>query len=91
MVSVMDHSPGQGQFPNFEKFFAYYGKAYNLTEEEARELAETKKANAKSGWERAMDLLCAVEANIPAASHDDDSEDRVRFIQELAEAYLNFP
>jgi alpha-D-ribose 1-methylphosphonate 5-triphosphate diphosphatase len=92
MVSVMDHSPGQGQFPNFEKFFAYYGKAYNLSEEEARQLAETKKANAKSGWERAMDLfLCAVEAGIPAASHDDDSEDRVRFTQELGGSISEFP
>ena len=79
-------------FPNFEKFFAYYGKAYNLSEEEARELAETKKANAESGWKRAMDLiLCAVEANIPAASHDDDSEDRVRFIQELGGSISEFP
>ena len=92
MVSVMDHSPGQGQFPNFEKFFAYYGKAYNLSEEEARELAENKKANSESGWKRAMDLiLCAVEANIPAASHDDDSEDQVRFIQELGGSISEFP
>ena len=92
MVSVMDHSPGQGQFPNFEKFFAYYGKAYNLSEAEARELAETKKANAESGWKRAIDLiLCAIEAGIPAASHDDDSEDRVRFIKELGGSISEFP
>ena len=91
MVSVMDHSPGQGQFPNFEKFFAYYGKAYNLSEEEARELAETKKANAESGWKRAMTLFYAQLKPISLGIPDDDSADRVRFIQELGGSISEFP
>lgn len=92
MVSVMDHSPGQGQFPNFEKFFAYYGKAYNLDEEQARQLAASKQENRSAGWQRAVDLiLCAIEAGLPIASHDDDSADRVRFIQELGGSISEFP
>lgn len=92
MVSVMDHSPGQGQFPDFEKFFAYYGKAHNLNEHQARRLAASKQENRSAGWQRAVDLiLCAIEARLPVASHDDDSADRVKFIQELGGRISEFP
>ncbi|TVR39651.1 MAG: alpha-D-ribose 1-methylphosphonate 5-triphosphate diphosphatase [Planctomycetota bacterium] len=92
MVSVMDHSPGQGQFPDFEKFFAYFGKAYNLDEEQARRLAASKQENRSAGWRRAVDLiLYAIQAGLPVASHDDDSAERVRFIQELGGRISEFP
>ena len=48
MVSVMDHSPGQGQFPNFEKFYLLR-QGLQPHRRTSRELAETKKANSESG------------------------------------------
>jgi alpha-D-ribose 1-methylphosphonate 5-triphosphate diphosphatase len=92
MVSVMDHSPGQGQFQTFATFFAYYGKTYNLPEQEVRALADAKQAAARRGWETVGELIGhARSAGLAVASHDDDGEERVRFIQQAGGTISEFP
>lgn len=46
LVSLMDHSPGQGQFKSLDSFKTYYGKYYNLDEDEIQKVID-KKTNKK--------------------------------------------
>lgn len=42
LVSLMDHSPGQGQFKTLESFKSYYSKYYGLNDDEVDEIANKK-------------------------------------------------
>lgn len=92
MVSVMDHSPGQGQFRTIESFIAYYGRAYDKTDDEVRAIAAQKQAGALDGWERAKDLIeYANQHNVVVASHDDDTPEKAHLIKSLGGAISEFP
>jgi len=92
LLSIMDHSIGQGQFQTFEAFNNYYGRAYKLSVEEVMALAEAKNAAADEGWERVADLVRHARGKgVAVASHDDDSEQRVQFISALGGTISEFP
>ena len=42
LISVMDHTPGQRQFPTMEAYRAYYKKKYQMSEEEFEAYAAAK-------------------------------------------------
>jgi alpha-D-ribose 1-methylphosphonate 5-triphosphate diphosphatase len=89
MLSLMDHSPGQGQFKSLESFQTYYGNYYNLNEEEIQEVVD-KKLNKDE--EKINDLIkCAKENNLTLLSHDDDCIEKLDGLLDLGIQLSEFP
>lgn len=73
LVSIMDHSPGQRQFANIDKYRQYYKGKYKLsdTELEAFIQRQTEASRIYSAdYRRAIADIC-LDHGIPLASHDD--------------------
>lgn len=73
LVSLMDHSPGQRQFANREKYREYYQGKYQLSGEQMQRFEEEQMALA-AAWSQpnrqAIAAMCR-ERQIALASHDD--------------------
>ncbi|PTQ92653.1 alpha-D-ribose 1-methylphosphonate 5-triphosphate diphosphatase [Mucilaginibacter yixingensis] len=90
LLSVMDHTPGQGQFSreNFMKMMIKSGK----TEEQATAEFEELAARPRIEGEKLQRLLDhARRHGIPVASHDDDSPEKVDLMRNLGVAICEFP
>jgi alpha-D-ribose 1-methylphosphonate 5-triphosphate diphosphatase len=91
--SIMDHTPGQGQFSEVSHFRAYYAKARGLTEAHMDAMIERRLAASKHvDAERIFRLtrLCR-EHGIQIASHDDDSSAKVAWVREMGATLSEFP
>lgn len=79
LVSIMDHTPGQRQFVNPEKYRQYYQGKFGLTDEEMDRFMKEQIANAQA-WgaqnRRKVVALCHSKG-LPLASHDDATADHV--------------
>ena len=93
LFSLMDHTPGQGQFTSIEHFTSYYSLAAHLSTEETAELAERRilrKRNFDDTHVRELASLC-LRHGIPLASHDDDTPEKVRWVKGLGIDISEFP
>ncbi|QDO97499.1 alpha-D-ribose 1-methylphosphonate 5-triphosphate diphosphatase [Ferrovibrio terrae] len=79
LVSIMDHTPGQRQFVNPEKYRQYYQGKFGLTDEEMDRFMAEQIANAQA-WgaenRRKVVALCHAKG-LPLASHDDATAEHV--------------
>jgi alpha-D-ribose 1-methylphosphonate 5-triphosphate diphosphatase len=79
LVSIMDHTPGQRQFVNPEKYRQYYQGKFGLSDEEMDRFMKEQIANAQA-WgaqnRRKVVALCHAKG-LPLASHDDATADHV--------------
>ncbi|PZY66043.1 alpha-D-ribose 1-methylphosphonate 5-triphosphate diphosphatase, partial [Escherichia coli] len=77
LVSLMDHSPGQRQFANREKYREYYQGKYSLTDAQMQQYEEEQLALA-ARWSQpnreSIAALCHAR-QIALASHDDATHD----------------
>lgn len=92
LLSLMDHTPGQGQFKNIADYHSFLMKSYNRSAAEADSLIETKFNRSHQAFARLSHL--AAEANrhdIPLASHDDDHPERVETLARLGVVISEFP
>lgn len=91
MVSLMDHTPGQGQFRNIESYVRYmthWLKVEQKTVERALNvLLETPPA---SQTLHSVSSLCH-QHGIVLASHDDDTAAKVQLMAELKTSLSEFP
>jgi alpha-D-ribose 1-methylphosphonate 5-triphosphate diphosphatase len=93
MFSIMDHTPGQGQFTSMEHFKTYYGRAEKLNDDEITELARKRKqarADLCDHYIRKLTSLCR-QYKIPMASHDDDTQEKVRWVYDMGIRLSEFP
>ena len=93
LFSVMDHSPGQGQFRDILAFKRYYGPVYAKSDEEMDAII-ARKEDARNGEAlEAMAHLLAVcrQRRIAVASHDDDCAEKVRRLRDMGVAMSEFP
>ncbi|PSV25208.1 alpha-D-ribose 1-methylphosphonate 5-triphosphate diphosphatase [Photobacterium sp. GB-56] len=93
MVSLMDHSPGQRQFVNINKYNEYYQGKYNLSDQQMAEFEQYQRAQSLqwSGVNRkAIAKLCR-EKHIPLASHDDATSAHVEESHSLGMVLAEFP
>ncbi|RXJ70313.1 alpha-D-ribose 1-methylphosphonate 5-triphosphate diphosphatase [Halarcobacter ebronensis] len=89
LVSLMDHSPGQGQFKNLETFKAFYGKHYGLDDEDIKAVID-KKMNKNE--EKINELISFVNAKgITLLSHDDDCMQKLDGLLKLGVKISEFP
>ncbi|HEX2889347.1 alpha-D-ribose 1-methylphosphonate 5-triphosphate diphosphatase [Vineibacter terrae] len=79
LVSVMDHTPGQRQFVNPEKYREYYKGKYGFSEAELDtylDMARARGARHSADNRRAVTTICQ-QHGVPMASHDDATPDHV--------------
>jgi len=90
LLSVMDHTPGQGQFgkENFRRVRLRDGRTEEQAEEEFRMLMSRPRIEGV----RLKELIdLARENNIPVASHDDDTPEKVGLMHSLGVDICEFP
>lgn len=92
LLSVMDHSPGQGQFKTLDAYLSYMMGNHGMSREEAADAAARKTAELDGAHERVNRLVARAHAlGIPTASHDDDSPQRIAAMQALGVRMSEFP
>jgi alpha-D-ribose 1-methylphosphonate 5-triphosphate diphosphatase len=80
LVSLMDHTPGQRQWANMDKFIAMERNDYKLTEEQITTSLRMFEENQKKYYSpnRASLLAMVKDRGIVLASHDDTTLDHVQ-------------
>lgn len=92
LLSVMDHSPGQGQFKDIAAFRDYLSRTYRKSESELDALVQNKLAQAEGAMERIRHLIGAArDKGIHVASHDDDTPEKVETLHGLGVGISEFP
>ena len=95
LVSLTDHTPGQGQYRDLEHMIAYSAKWRGAPREEveARILEKMQRvADAPPSWEVVRDVArIAVNAGVPVASHDDDTIEKVDLVWAVGASLSEFP
>ncbi|SPC16282.1 alpha-D-ribose 1-methylphosphonate 5-triphosphate diphosphatase [Cupriavidus taiwanensis] len=92
LLSVMDHSPGQGQFKTMDAYLAYMMGNHGMSRDAAADAARKKAAAMEGAHERVNRLVAAAHAlGIPTASHDDDSPQRIAAMHALGVRMSEFP
>jgi len=97
MVSVMDHTPGQGQYRDIEAYIRFSIEWARRTEgrelgrQEVLERIESAQRHPK-GWDAVRSVsLAARRRGIPLASHDDDCPQKVAFMADMGCSVSEFP
>jgi len=89
-LSFMDHTPGQGQYRDIELHRKFLIEHRRFSEEEADE--KINKIDTKLEASQLQELAdFAHELNIPVASHDDDTQEKLMLMQELRASISEFP
>jgi alpha-D-ribose 1-methylphosphonate 5-triphosphate diphosphatase len=92
LVSIMDHTPGQRQWSDQEKYRSFHADK-KWTDEELLAEIERLRAVQKSHAEpnRAIILNLCAERNLPLASHDDTTAGHVEETARLGMGIAEFP
>lgn len=96
LVSLIDHTPGQGQYRDVERHVAKKAKVEGLPPAEARARVAERIAQVEGRADlaranmRAVAALCRERA-IPLASHDDDTPEKARMMADLGCTISEFP
>ncbi len=90
MLSIMDHSVGQGQFKTLESWKEHHVKTYDLSEDEVDSYMKRKAKNSTN--DVVDDLLkFGLAHKLPVLSHDDDCEEKVDTLKKLGVTFSEFP
>ena len=93
MVSIMDHSLGQGQFKTVESWKKYHKPVFDLSDEEAETIIGRKEQiDMNRAYKLMRELLAfAAEHGLVALSHDDDRPEKIDMLKELGVSVTEFP
>lgn len=92
LFSVMDHSPGQGQFKDIAAFRDYLARTYKKSDAELDALLAEKAAQSSGAMQRIETLIEAARSHgIRVASHDDDTPQKVEAVHALGVSISEFP
>ncbi|MBB95853.1 MAG: alpha-D-ribose 1-methylphosphonate 5-triphosphate diphosphatase [Rhodobacteraceae bacterium] len=96
LVSLMDHTPGQGQYRDIERFASQLAYMRGIGKDEADQLVadkiseRTKPAEVIAATLQEIAALCA-RSGVPIASHDDDTPEKVALMAGLGVRISEFP
>ncbi|KUP92969.1 alpha-D-ribose 1-methylphosphonate 5-triphosphate diphosphatase [Tritonibacter horizontis] len=96
LVSLMDHTPGQGQYRNLEIHIRNKAAHHGVTETEARQMVTTAIAERTRPQEALLSNMQTVaqmcrDHGVPLASHDDDTRDKAAMMADLGVVISEFP
>lgn len=93
LLSIMDHSPGQGQYRDLEIYKnTLKGYRKDISEEEIESILENHKNKEKLTLENIKELIeLGCENGISVASHDDDTVEKLNLVKEMGVNISEFP
>ncbi len=92
LVSLMDHSPGQGQYATEQAYRDYVKRTVQKTDAEVDALLEMKRGQAAFKSQRIATVSrLAQEAGMALATHDDDNPAQIEQWPELGVTIAEFP
>lgn len=96
LVSLMDHTPGQGQYRNLEIHIRNKAAQNGVSETEARQMVAETMAERSRPQEVLLSNMQSVarmcrEHGVAIASHDDDTVDKARLMAGLGAVIAEFP
>ncbi|MEY4529458.1 MAG: hypothetical protein RLZZ156_179 [Deinococcota bacterium] len=95
MVSLNDHTPGQGQYRDIEKFVSYISQWQGKTREEVESNVRERMqrvSDAPPAWDVIEEITALTrQAGMVVASHDDDSPEKVQLVQSVGASLSEFP
>lgn len=96
LVSVMDHTPGQGQYRDIERHIALLAAREGVSETQARQIVTTRIAERTRPQEvilgnvQAVSQLCQSHG-VALASHDDDTREKAHLMADIGAVISEFP
>ncbi|MEE2945732.1 MAG: alpha-D-ribose 1-methylphosphonate 5-triphosphate diphosphatase [Pseudomonadota bacterium] len=96
LVSVMDHTPGQGQYRDLERHITLLAAREGVSETQARQIVTTRIAERTRPQEvilgnlQAVSQLCQ-EHGVALASHDDDTREKAHLMADIGAVISEFP
>jgi len=102
LVSIMDHTPGQGQYKDVDRYIEFMQKWLGadldmLGEHKERMIAKMREnieaaAVRSRDWQVVRDVLAtAIAHGVPVASHDDDTVNKVEQQAQMGVSISEFP
>lgn len=92
LVSIMDHTPGQGQFKSLADYMNFHLAEYDLTRDEIENRATEKLNGKRDAWQMVTTLADIVAGRgIPMLSHDDDTPEKVDLVRSMGVKATEFP
>jgi alpha-D-ribose 1-methylphosphonate 5-triphosphate diphosphatase len=95
LLSLMDHTPGQGQYRDIEHYVGFISKWRRVGREHVENELRERMARAgtvEERWALARDIAAiAAERGVPIASHDDDTAAKVDLVASLGATIAEFP
>ncbi len=96
LVSLMDHTPGQGQYRNLEIHIKNKAAHFGVSETKARQMVTTAIAERSRPQEVLLTNMKSVSAmcrdhGVALASHDDDTVAKANLMAELGSVIAEFP
>ncbi len=93
LMSLMDHTPGQGQFKDKDQIYKYYGSRFGIGDKEIEKLVIDRQSFREEVGDinaREIEEICR-KKDIPLASHDDDSSEKVLKMKKYGAIISEFP
>ena len=96
LVSLMDHTPGQGQYRNLEVHVKNKAAHHGISETEARQMVantialRSRPQEILMGNIRAVSKMCA-DHEVSLASHDDDTVSKAHLMADMGARIAEFP
>lgn len=92
LVSLMDHSPGQGQYTSEQTYRDYVKRTYHRTDEQIDALLANKREQTANAQQR-IEVVAALcrEAGMALATHDDDTPAKIDQWPALGVTMAEFP
>lgn len=93
LISLMDHTPGQRQFRDLDKYFTYYGGKTGKSDAEIRDVVARRQSTGAKRAERNRPRIVAMaaERGIRLASHDDTTLEEVALSHRDGVCVAEFP
>lgn len=89
LFSIMDHSPGQGQFRSVELFKSYYEKNHGLSSDEINSMLHRRENKNQNAINKVIEH--AKKHNLTILSHDDDSVEKIDKLFSMGIFVSEFP
>lgn len=92
LLSLMDHTPGQGQYRDLEVYKKTLQGYGTLGDQDFQQLVEHEQSKEKISLEVMEEMIALAKAHhLAVASHDDDTPEKVAFIKGLGMTISEFP
>ena len=92
LVSLIDHTPGQGQFSDPKRYLEYHKRIYGLSDAEIDGIIRKKPGYADAKVQNMREVARKALAKwISIASHDDDSSQKVELVHSIGARISEFP